>query len=230
VILTTHIAEDNEEPRLVKERYGVELPGGSIIRYLDSLGVLNEHLLAAHMIHIDRDEMEILRDRGVNIAHNPVANFKLGMGIAPVADYISNGINVSLGTDGAASNNTLDMFETMKIASLIQKVAKGDPTVLPAKEVFNMATLNGAKALHYTNLGALRKGYLADLVLINLEKPHLKPIFDPYSHLIYSVRSGDVDTVIIDGKIVLENGIFKNVDYRNVYRKIVKVIDRLLGS
>ncbi len=230
IIMTTHILEDDKEPELVKEKFNVELPEGSVVRYLDKLGVLDNYMLAAHMIHLHRDDIEIVKKRGINIAHNPIANLKLGMGIAPVSRYIDRGINVSLGTDGPASNNTLDIFETMKIAALLQKAIDRDPTTLPAKKVFEMATINGAKALHYDNLGMIRKGYLADIVLIDLKKPHLKPIFDPYSHLVYSVRSLDVDTVIIDGKIVYEKGEFSTISYDDIYKKIDRIINRLMSA
>lgn len=230
VIITTHVAEDPKEAEMTKKNFDVDIPDGSLFRYLDTLGVLNQHFLAAHVIHINDIDINIISKRGVKVSHNPISNMKLGMGISPVYKLLKQSVNVSIGTDGPASNNTLDLFETMKIAALLQKVITSDPTILPAKRAFKMATEYGANALHYNNLGKIKQGYLADITIINISKPHLIPIYDPFSHLVYSVRSLDVDTVIINGRIVLKNGTFVNINFEDIINKVNKSIERLIGD
>ena len=222
IILTSHILEDWNEVNLVKERFNVDVPQNSIYKYLDDLGVLSPYFLAAHSIHMNDIDFEIAKIRGVNIAHNPVANLKLAMGIAKIPKMLSNGINVSLGTDGPASNNTLDLFETMKITALLHKEIMKDPTVLPANTVFKMATEYGAKSVGYDDLGVIRKNALADIVLIDLNKPNLTPFFNPYSHLVYAMKSGDVDTVIVNGEVVVENRVLNNVDLEDLLMRVSK--------
>jgi len=221
VIISSHIAEDWDENKIVRERFNVDIPDNSIFKYLDNLNVLSENFLAAHAIHLNDTDVNIIRDRGVGIAHNPVANMKLGMGYADTPKLLDNGVRVSLGTDGAASNNTLDMFETMKIAALINKPLKRDPRVTPARTVFRMATEYGALNLGYKDIGVLRPGYKADLIILDRRKPHLTPIYDIYSHIVYAARSQDVETVIIDGKIIYNNG-FTDIDVYNIFEKVEK--------
>ena len=221
IIITAHILEDWNEYKLVRERFNVELPDGSMYKYLEDLGVLSDDFLAAHSIHMNEVDYIVASRNKINISHNPIANLKLAMGIADVVKMLRYGINVSLGTDGPASNNTVDMFETMKVTALIHKEVNRDPTALPAKTVFKLATENAAKALGFNNLGAIRKGYLADIVLINRRRPNLKPLYDVYSHLIYAIRaSSDVDTVIINGDIVMENKEFKNINIGELYDRV----------
>ena len=222
IIITSHIAEDWREVDLVRERFNVDIPDGSIMKYLDGLGVLSSDFLAAHAIHLTDLDIEIMKKYDVKIAHNPVANMKLGMGYADTPRLLNEGLKVSLGTDGPASNNTLDLIETMKFAALINKTLKRDPTVTSAREVFKMATYYGAINLGYKDLGIIDKGYLADIVLVDFQKPHLTPVYDVYSHLVYAAKSSDVDTVIIDGKIVYEDKRFIGVDVEDIREKVIK--------
>ena len=141
--------------------------------------------------------MQILSRQGVNVAYNPVANMKLGLGVPKMKDLMGLGVNVGLGTDGAASNNTLDMFEIMKVAALAQKALYFNPKVLSAYEVLRMATVNGAKGLGLEEVGSLEVGKKADIILINLSKPHLKPLHNIYASMVYSARASDVETVIV---------------------------------
>lgn len=226
VILTTHVAEDPMEVKITSEKFRVEIPNGSLFKYLDNLGILSNYFLAAHAIHLNDNDINIIKRRQVNISHNPISNMKLGMGIAPIYKLI-NYTNVGLGTDGPASNNTLDLFETMKISALLQKVIRRDPTVIPASTAFKMATIYGARSLLYNNIGDIKKGYLADITIIDISKPHLYPMYDPLSHLVYSVRSGDVTTVIINGEIKYNNGKFVNIDIKKIYQKIKDIRLRL---
>ena len=220
IIVTSHIAEDWREVELVKERFNVDVPDGSIVKYLDNLGVINSDFLAAHAIHLNDVDVEIMARRDVKVAHNPVANMKLGMGYADTPKLLSKGIQVSLGTDGPASNNTLDLIETMKFAALINKPIKRDPRVTSAREVFRMATEYGALNLGYHDLGRIDKEYLADITILNIRKPHLTPVYDIYSHLVYSLKASDVDTVIIDGRIIYEDDSFKNVDVEDIMERV----------
>ena len=220
IIVTSHIAEDWNEVSIVEERFNVDIPQNSIMKYLEQLGVVSSDFLAAHGIHLNEVDIEVMKRYDVKVAHNPVANMKLGMGYADTPKLLNNGIKVSLGTDGPASNNTLDMIETMKFAALINKPIKRDPRVTPANVVFRMATEYGAINLGYDNLGKIMPGYLADIAIIDFNKPHLTPIYDVYSHLVYACRSSDVDTVIVNGKIVYESKEFIDI---NVY----EVMDRV---
>jgi 5-methylthioadenosine/S-adenosylhomocysteine deaminase len=215
-----HLAESKE---MLKENV-------SETEFLDEMGFFKGHVLAAHCINLSRRDMAILSKRGVHVAHAPVANMKLGLGAAKIRDLTNLGVNVGLGTDGPASNNTLDMFETIKVAALLQKLVYKDPAVLPAYEVLKMATINGAKALGLDGeIGSLDVGKKADIILIDLSKPHLKPLHNIYASIVYSARGSDVDTVIVDGKILMENGQLKTLDEQSVMEKAEKQAFNLLS-
>jgi 5-methylthioadenosine/S-adenosylhomocysteine deaminase len=200
-------------------------------KFLDEMGFFKGHVLAAHCINLSRRDIAILSKRGVHVAYVPVANMKLGLGATKVRDLTSFGVNVGLGTDGPASNNTLDMFETMKVAALLQKLVYKDPAVLPAYEVLKMATINGAKALGLDGeIGSLEVGKKADIILIDLSKPHLKPLHNIYASIVYSARGSDVDTVIVDGKILMENRQVKTLDEQAVMEKAEKLAFDLLSQ
>ncbi|TMS41155.1 MAG: amidohydrolase family protein [Methanobacterium sp.] len=195
-----HISETEFEVKNIIDTYHARP-----FEYLDDIGFLDDDVLAAHVVWPSDNEMDIINERGVNISHNPVSNMKLASGISPVAKMLDKGINVSLGTDGAASNNNLDMLEEMKIAAIQQKVNTFDPTVLNAGDVFKMATTGGAAALGLEdNVGTIDVGKKADLVLINMKAPHLSPYRHPISHLVYAANGGDVDTVICNGQILMQ--------------------------
>ncbi len=195
-----HLSETEDEVKNV-----LESRGKTPVEFLDDTGVLGPGTVAAHCVWLSDDEMEILADRDVKVSHNPSSNMKLASGVSPVARLLQRSVNVSLGTDGAASNNNLDMFQEMKTASLLQKVNLEDPTALPAMDVFSMATLNGARALGI-DAGLIAPGKLADIVILNTRRPHLTPWRNPPSHTVYSASGADVDTVICDGRILLRDG------------------------
>ena len=230
VTITSHLVEDWDEPRLVRERFGVDIPDGSIYKYLDGLGVLSRYFVAAHSIHMNDVDFEVASERGVNIVHNPVANLKLGMGIADVPRMLRSGINVGLGTDGPASNNTLDMFETMKVTALLHKGSYRDPSLLPAKKVFEMATVDGARALGYNDLGLLREGYLADIIVIDYRKPSSMPLFNIYSHLVYVFRPGNIDMVIVNGEVLVEDGKYSKMDVDELVDRASRRAHELAGE
>ena len=214
----THLAESRALFSEHEKKYGVGEVG-----FLDRIGFLNGHVLAAHCIDLSEKDMQILSQRGVNVAYAPVANMKLGLGIAKIKELMDLGVNVCLGTDGPASNNSLDMFETMKAAALLQKHLYRNPQVLSAYEVLKMATINGAKALGLEkSVGSLEVRKKADIVLLDLEKPHLKPLHDIYATIVYSARCSDVDTVLVDGKVLMENKQVKTLDEEAVMERAEK--------
>lgn len=219
--LHIHVSETKQEVTdLQKERN--ETP----FEYLNNIGLLDENTIAAHGVWTTPEEMKILKEKNVSISHNPSSNMKLASGIAPINDYIKNGINVGIGTDGVSSNNNLDMFSEMKLTALLQKVNTLDPKVLPAKETFDMATKNGAKALG-VNSGEIKEGKLADIILVNTNVPHMTPVRNPLSNIIYSALGTDVDTVICDGKILMENKELKTINEKEVISDAINAATEL---
>lgn len=175
------------------------------MKYLFDCGLFQFPTIAAHCVHLTSRDICILAETGVAVAHNPESNMKLASGIAPIPQLLAAGVTVGLGTDGASSNNNLDMLEEMRTAALLHKVNEEDPMALPALQALKMATSEGARALRLEEVGSLKPGYKADLILIDLNKPHLYPRHNLAAHMVYAAQSADVDTVIIDGRIVMEN-------------------------
>jgi 5-methylthioadenosine/S-adenosylhomocysteine deaminase len=164
-------------------------------------------LLAAHCVWLEDREIESFKQSGAKIAHNPVSNLKLASGISRLTDLLSNGITVGIGTDGVTSNNTLDMFESMKFASLLQKFRTGDASAIPARTAFELATICGSKALGLDReIGSIQKGKRADIILVDLNSPRFFPVIKEsvFAHLVYAARGEDVDTVIVNGKILMQ--------------------------
>jgi 5-methylthioadenosine/S-adenosylhomocysteine deaminase len=204
--------------------------GKSPIAHVADLGLLDNHVIAAHCVHITDDDLEIMKNKDFHIVNNPSSNLKLANGFAQVHKMKKAGINVALGTDGPSSNNNQDMFEEMHLAAVLNKSVAGDTTFLPAYEVLEMATINGAKALGIDHLvGSLEEGKQADLILLDLEKPHLYPHFNLMSMLVYSASSSDVKTVIVDGKILYDDYKFTNMDLKTIYREATKYAKVLTG-
>lgn len=220
-----HLAETKEEVIRIRERYG-QTP----TEYLYHLGLFEHtHVLLAHAVHLTRRDLRLLRGMRGGIAHNPVSNLKLGCGIAPVCDMLAQGLTVGLGTDGAGSAATLDMFTEMKAAAWLQKVDQSDPAVLSARQVLRMATIEGAKLLGIDDrVGTLEAGKQADLILIDLQKPHLQPLHDPYALIAYSATGADVDTVIIDGRVVMRRRQLKTIDEEELFRQVETRVPRLV--
>lgn len=187
---------------------------------------MTSRTIAAHVIQANPRELEILRRRGVGIAHNPQSNMKLAAGVAPVPEMLKIGLNVGLGTDGAASNNDLNLWEEMDTAAKLHKVFSGDPKLVPAEEVFAMATINGARALHIGDLtGSIEVGKAADIVVVDFNSLHQTPMYNLYSHLVYATKASDVDSVMINGRWIMLNRRLLTLDENaikkqaNVYRK-----------
>ncbi|MDD4504389.1 MAG: amidohydrolase family protein, partial [Clostridiaceae bacterium] len=212
-----HLSETKEEVKSCIEKHG-----SSPVRYLEAIGLLDERTVAAHCVVVDDADIDILADRKVNVVHNPGSNMKLASGVAPVVKMLSKGINVCLGTDGASSNNNLDMLEEMRMAAYIQKVYTDDPTALPADQVMRMATERGAKALGFENTGRLSVGSVADIIVLNTEKAHYYPKYNIKSAIVYSGSSADVETVIIDGNLVMEGGHLITLDEERILYKAQK--------
>ncbi len=201
LLISTHLSETSSEVDNFIEENGM-----SPIAYLEELEMLNENTLAAHCVWLDEDDQEIYANSGAHIVHCPSSNLKLGSGVAPISSYLLKGINVALGTDGCASNNNLDMVEEMRLAALLHKGVNLNPTVIPAREALKMATVNGAKALGlFDKIGSLEVGKHADLVLIDTKNTFMQPIYDYYSALVYAMNSSCIDTVIVNGKVLMEN-------------------------
>jgi 5-methylthioadenosine/S-adenosylhomocysteine deaminase len=210
-----HLAESRTMFRDFERIYGC-----SEVEFLTGAGLFKNHVLAAHCINLSKGDMAILSKHGVHVAYVPVANMKLGLGAAKITDLRRLGVNVGFGTDGPASNNSLDMFETMKVGALLQKLTYKNPAVLSASEVLKMATVSGARALGLGGyVGSLEVGKRADIALIDLAKPHLKPLHNIYANIVYSACRSDVDTVIVDGKILMENKVVKTLDESSVMEK-----------
>jgi 5-methylthioadenosine/S-adenosylhomocysteine deaminase len=192
-------------------------------------GIFDVPVIAAHCVHLSDSDIEILKSKDVSVAHNPTSNLKLGSGIASVPRMLERGINVSLGTDGAASNNNLDMFEEMNLAALIHKGVSMNPEVVSARQAIRMATVNGSKAAGFgSEVGPIKKGMKADLIILNIDKPHLYPLNDPESAIVYAAQGADVETVIVDGNILMENRQLTTIDEEKVKYKVREISTRII--
>ncbi|MGE4283677.1 MAG: amidohydrolase [Clostridia bacterium] len=219
----THLSETLKENQECIEKYG-KTP----IRHMYDLGLFKKNTLAAHCVHISEEDMDILAENNVSVVYNPGSNLKLGSGIAPIKRMMDKGINIALGTDGASSNNNLNMFEEIQLAALISKGVEREPTLINAYQALKMATVNASAALALSkDVGMIKVGMKADLTIINTNKPHFYPMNNIVANLSYSAQAGDVETVLIDGKIVMEKGEFKTVDYEEVIYNINKISQRL---
>lgn len=218
-----HLSETDDEVRksILKHKM-------TPIKVADKVGLLNNKTIAAHCVAISEEDIETLSNKKVNVAHNPSSNMKLGSGVAPIKRMIDKGINVALGTDGASSNNGLDMLREMRNASYMQKVLLKDPTAINVDLAIAMATSNGSKALGFKNTGKITAGCSADIIIINTEKPWYYPKHNIKSSIVYSGSSKDVETVIIDGNIIMEKGQILTIDEEKVIYEVQKVADNLI--
>ncbi|KAB2331512.1 5'-deoxyadenosine deaminase [Cytobacillus depressus] len=221
----THASENATEIMIVEREHGMRN-----VVYLDHLGLANERLILAHCIWLDDEEKRIIKERGVKVSHCPGSNLKLASGIAEIPSLLDSHAHVSLGADGAPCNNNLDMFNEMRLAALIQKPANG-PTAMNARTVFRMATIGGAKAVGMEQeIGSIVAGKKADLAILNLNDFHVYPSFDldPISRIVYSATRADVETTIVNGKIVMENRRMNTIDKEIVLKESNKSIKRLV--
>ncbi len=219
LMLGIHLLENQQEHDQLLEKHGK-----SAVAFLDDIGYLNERLLAFHCVYLTINDISLFAKHGCKVSHNPASNMKLGNGIPPITDMLEAGITVGLGTDGCASNNTLDMIKEMSTAAKLHKVAMLDPTVMDAKTAMRMATINGAKAIGMGHLvGSLEVGKKADIILIGLNRPHLTPLYNAYSHMVYAAGGADVDTVVINGKVVMENRRLLTIAEEDVMNEVRKI-------
>ncbi|MFN3698711.1 MAG: amidohydrolase [Dictyoglomus sp.] len=207
----THLSETILEVENIKNLYGL-----TPVRLMDRVGLFNVPVLAAHCVFVDDEEIEILSSKGVGVAHNPQSNLKLASGIAPIKKMSEKKVKVGLGTDGPASNNNLDLWEEIRLVATLHKGVEKDPVCIPAIEALKMATRNGMEILGWDNSGVIKEGYKADIILLDLNKPHFYPRHNLISHLVYSASSSDVDTVIVDGKVLMEKGKLKVLDEEKI--------------
>jgi 5-methylthioadenosine/S-adenosylhomocysteine deaminase len=196
-----HLAETQDEVKVAAEQHKATPVG-----FLDSIGFFGPQTLAAHVVHVSPKDIDILKARGVGVSHNPESNMKLASGTAPVPTLRRAGVPVGLGTDGAASNNDLDMFESMRQAALLHKLQSNDPRTLPAADVLAMATREGAAALGMDKMiGSLAPGKRADLIVVSMSSARQTPMYDPLSHLVYATRGDDVRTTIVNGRVLMRD-------------------------
>ncbi|MEK6322619.1 MAG: amidohydrolase [Acidobacteriota bacterium] len=224
--LVIHVAEDPAEVKTIEERYG-----SSSVAYLERIGLLDERVIAAHMIWPTSDDIGTLAKRRVGVAHCPQSNMKLAGGTAPVPQMLKAGVAVGLGTDGAASNNDLDLWEEMDTAAKLHKLTSKDPTVINAREAIEMATIRGARAIHQDKeIGSLEAGKRADLIIVGMDSVHQTPLYNVYSQLVYATKASDVETVMINGRVVMQNRRVLTIDERSVRAKATQYRDRIRKS
>ncbi|MHC5675340.1 amidohydrolase [Nostoc sp.] len=223
VPLTIHLAETQTEVKDIQQRYNA-----TPVKHLENLGFLEPRVFAAHVVWPNASEIALLAKRGVGVIHNPDSNLKLASGFAPIPAMLKAGVKIGLGTDGAASNNTLDMWKAIRLTALIHKGTTLDPTAVPAKTVLRMATLGGAEALGLSDkIGAIKVGLQADLIQVHLQEPHLLPLYDVISHLVYAADAQDVDTVIVNGQVLMEKRQMLTVDPEKIRREATSIAQRI---
>lgn len=224
--IVTHIAETKREvDDLVKSK------GASPVAYLDRIGFLNQRVIAAHMVWPQDTDIAILRRTGVGVVHNPQSNMKLAAGVAPVPRMLNDGVLLGLGTDGAASNNDLNMWEEMDTVAKLHKVFSGDPKVISAQQAFELATIRGAQALHLEKeIGSLEVGKRADLLIINRDTLNQIPVYNIYSDLVYATKAADVETVIINGRLVMRDRRLLTLDEASVKTEARAFRDKIMKS
>jgi 5-methylthioadenosine/S-adenosylhomocysteine deaminase len=223
VMLQIHLAENQAELAETQQRYG-RRP----VDHLQALGLLDANTLCHHAVRVNEEEIEILATGAVGVSHNPESNMKLASGVAPLPKMLAAGLKVGLGTDGCASNNNLDMFQEMDTAAKLHKVHQGDPALSSARQVAAMATHGGAAALGMAgDLGSLESGKKADVIIVDLNQPHLTPMYEPCSHLVYAARGADVRDVVIDGRVVMRERQLLGIDEEEIIARVREIADNI---
>lgn len=218
VLFQIHVAETKDEYVSIQTKHHT-----TPVKYLDKMGIIDQNTLLVHAVWLNDDDIEIIAKRKASVSHNPESNMKLASGIAPVPALLKDGVTVGLGTDGCASNNNLDLFSEMDAAAKLHKVNTMDPTVLDAVTVLKMATIKGARSLGLQdNTGSLEIGKKADVIIIDTHKPHLVPVYNPVSHIVYAAQGSDVQDVIVDGRILIKDRKLLTVDLENIIKKVIK--------
>jgi len=224
--LIIHVAEDQAEMKSMQDKYN-----STSVAYLDSIGLLDARVIAAHMVWPSEDDIKTLAARSVGVGHCPQSNMKIAAGVAPAPQMLAAGVAVGLGTDGAASNNDLSMWEEMDTAAKLHKLISKDATTLNAKTALEMATIGGARAIHLDKeIGSLEPGKRADLIIVGMNSAHQTPLYNVYSHLVYATKASDVETVIINGRVVMLNRRVLTIDEASVRAKAGEYRDRIRKS
>lgn len=211
-----HLSETKLEHEECKQRHNGQTPAA----YFAGLGVFDQPTTVAHAVWVESEDIQILADKGVTAAHNPVSNLKLASGIAPVPAMLAAGVRVTLGTDGVASNNNLNLYEEMKLMAILHKWGSQNPTVITPAEVLAAATVNGALSQGRGNTGVIEVGRRADLHMLNIDQPHMQPCHDLLGNLVYAAQGGDVELTMVDGQILYQAGEFSAIDYERVVREV----------
>ena len=220
--LHTHISESRFEQATIREKYGC-----TPAEYMDRCGILGPKTVAAHCVYLSEGDIQLLKERGVSVATNPVSNLKLGNGVAPVPKLLKAGVNVALGTDGAASNNALNLFRELSFVTLLHKGLTGDTTAVPAAEALKMATVNASRALGLDGCGEIKVGNRADLTVLDIDKPWLRPHSDLLSSLVYCARGDEVEDVMVDGRFLLRKREPVTIDRERVLWEVDRTCRRL---
>jgi 5-methylthioadenosine/S-adenosylhomocysteine deaminase len=224
--VVTHVAETRKEVEDITRDHGA-----SPVEYLARIGFLSLRTVAAHTVHLTENEIKLLKQYNVGSVHNPESNMKLASGVAPVPQMLKAGVAVGLGTDGAASNNDLDMWEAMDYAAKLHKLSSNDPKVVTAEEALALATINGARALHMEGqIGSLEAGKRADLVIVGLDSLHQTPRYSIYSHLVYATKASDVRTVVIEGRVVMRERRLLTLNEPLIKQKARAIRERITRS
>ncbi|MBI4634014.1 MAG: amidohydrolase [Deltaproteobacteria bacterium] len=221
-----HLLENRAEEAQLREKFGKKAS-----HFLHDIGYLDEKLIAFHCVCLDDEDIRLFRDHGCKVVHNPESNMKLASGVAPVVEMLAGGLAVGLGTDGCASNNNLDLLQEMDTAAKLHKVTRLDPTVMPAETVIRMATSAGARVLGMEKtVGCLKPGMKADIIIIALDKPHLTPMYNEYSHIVYAAGGADVSAVLINGRLVMHDRKLLTIDEDEVMKKTREIAVRIWSS
>lgn len=224
-LMHIHVSETEKEILDSMNEYKM-----SPVKYLNEIGLFERPTIAAHCVHVNDEDMNILKEKEVSVAHNPSSNLKLASGFAPVAKMEDLDINVTIGTDGSASNNNINMIEEIHLASLLAKGVSKNPKALDAYTSLKLATVNGAKAIRRIDLGKIAEGYTADIAIYDLNAAHMSPINDLIPSVVYSLQGSDCNTVIIDGKIVMEDKKILNINEEDLKREVRERADRLING
>jgi len=226
ILYLTHLLENKDEIDTIINRYGTKP-----VQHLYDLGVLDDQTVAVHCNWLTDEEMRIFADLGVRVSHNPESSMKLAAGVAPIPEMLKLGITVGLGTDGCASNNDMDMFREMDTAAKIHKVTSLNPTVMNAQTVLEMATIGGAKLLGLDDrIGSIEVGKQADIILVDMNQPHLTPLYNCYSQLVYAARGADTKTSIIGGKIVMKDRQLRTMDLNEVMENVRNIAADIIAK
>jgi 5-methylthioadenosine/S-adenosylhomocysteine deaminase len=226
ILYLMHLLENKDEIDIILNRYGKKP-----VQHLLDLGVLDEQTIAVHCNWLTKEDIAVFADLGVKVSHNPESSMKLAAGVAPVPEMLQHGITVGIGTDGCASNNDLDMFREMDTAAKIHKVTLLDPTVMSAETVLKMATIGGAKVLGMEKLiGSIETGKQADIILVDMNQPHLTPLYNCYSQLVYAARGADVKTSIINGKIIMKDRQLLTIDLPKAMKNVRNIAADIINQ